>query len=95
MARRNIADIRDKIRIGHYDLTVHAIEEMAEDGLDILDFEQSILYGQISRIEKDDPRGTRYVIEGPAIEEQISVGSVGRFIDDRYLIITIYAIAGF
>jgi hypothetical protein len=50
------------------------------------------LYGQISRIEKDDPRGARYIVEGPAIEEQISVGSVGRFIDDRYLIITIYAI---
>ena len=93
MARRNIDDIRDNIRVGKYDMTVHAIEEMAEDGLDILDFEQSILYGQISRIEKDDPRGTRYVIEGPAIEEQTSVGSVGRFIDDRYLIITIYAIA--
>ncbi len=93
MARRNIDDIRDNIRVGKYDMTVHAIEEMAEDGLDILDFEQSILYGQISRFEKDDPRGTRYVIEGPAIEEQMSVGSVGRFTDDRYLIITIYAIA--
>jgi len=95
VARRNIDDIRDNIRVGKYDMTVHAIEEMAEDGLDILDFEQSILYGQISRIEKDDPRGTRYVIEGPAIEEQMSVGSVGRFIDDRYLIITVYAIADF
>jgi Domain of unknown function (DUF4258) len=93
MARRNIDDIRDNIRLGTYDMTVHALEEMAEDGLDILDFEQSILYGQISRIEKDDPRGTRYVIEGPAIEEQISVGSVGRFVNDRYLIITVYAIA--
>ena len=88
MTRRNIDDIREKIRLGKYDMTV-------QDGLDILDFEQSILYGQISRIEKDDPRGTRYVIEGPAIEEHISVGSVGRFIDDRYLIITIYAIADF
>ena len=92
MARRNIDDIRDNIRVGEYDMTLHAIEEMAEDDLDILDFEQSILYGQISRIEKDDPRGTRYVVEGPAIDEQISVGSVGRFIDDRYLIITVYAI---
>ena len=52
MPRRNIDDIREKIRLGKYDMTVHAVEEMAEDGLDILDFEQSILYGQISRIEK-------------------------------------------
>jgi len=73
-------------------MTVHAVEEMAEDSLDILDLEQSILYGRVSRIEKDDPRGSKYVIEGPAIEEQISVGSVGRFVDDRYLVITVYAI---
>jgi len=52
-------------------MTLHAMEEMAEDGLDIFDFEQSILNGQISRVEKDDSRGTKYVIEGPAIEEQI------------------------
>lgn len=63
MARRNIDDIRDKVRIGKYDMTVHAVEEMAEDDLDILDFEQSILYGRVSRIEKDDPRGSKYIIE--------------------------------
>ena len=92
MARRSIDDIRDKVRIGKYDMTVHAVEEMAEDSLDILDFEQSILYGRVSRIEKDDPRGSKYIIEGPAVEDQISVGSVGRFVDDRYLVITVYAI---
>ena len=37
MARKNIEDIRDNIRAGNYAMTVHAIEEMAEDGLDILD----------------------------------------------------------
>jgi len=73
-------------------MTVHAMEEMAEDGLDILDFEQSILYGRVLRMEKDDPRGIKYVIEGPAIEEKVWVGSAGRFTNDRYLIITVYAI---
>jgi hypothetical protein len=81
MTQRNIDDIREKVRLGEYDMTIHALEELAEDRLDILDFEQSILYGQISRIEKSDPRGTRFVVEGPAIEEQISVGSVGRFVN--------------
>jgi hypothetical protein len=92
VARRNIDDIREKIRLGKYDVTIHALEEMAEDGLDYLDFEQSVLYGHISRTEQDDPRGTRYVIVGPAIEEDISLGSVGRFTNDRYLVITVYAI---
>ena len=38
MPRRNIDEIREKIRLGKYDMTLHAMEEMAEDGLDIFDF---------------------------------------------------------
>lgn len=40
------------------------MEEMAEDEFDILDVEQAILSGHISRSEKNDPRGTKYVVEG-------------------------------
>ena len=74
-------------------MTIHAMEEMAEDNLDILDIEHGILTGQIARIEKDDRRGTRYVLEGFAVDRQIFVGIVGRFTaKGRYLIITIYKI---
>jgi hypothetical protein len=45
-------------------MSAHAMEEMAEDGLDIEDVEQAILNGRIARIERDDPRGTKYVVEG-------------------------------
>ena len=75
-------------------MTVHAIEEMAEDDLDILDVEQAVLNGQIVRREKDDPRGTKYVVEGLAADGEISVGVVGRFqANERYLIITIYEVS--
>lgn len=50
-------------------MTVHAMEEMAEDNLDILDVEQAILNGPVARIEKGDPRGTKYVVEGFAVDE--------------------------
>ena len=73
-------------------MTVHAMEEMAEDNLDILDIEHAILDGQISRIEKGDPRGTKYVIEGFAVDGQTPVGTVGRFTNERYLIITVYEV---
>ena len=74
-------------------MTAHAIEEMAEDGLDILDMENAVLHGQITRIERDDPRGTTYVIEGRAADQGTPVGVVGRFTGTgRYLIITIYTI---
>jgi Domain of unknown function (DUF4258) len=74
-------------------MTVHAMEEMAEDDLDILDVEQAVLNGQIIRREKDDPRGTKYVIEGLAADGETPLGVVGRFQDrERYLIITIYEV---
>ena len=75
-------------------MTVHAAEEMAEDDLDILDIEQAILSGQVVRRQKDELRGTKYVVEGFATDGTTSVGVVGRFLSrERYLIITIYEIA--
>jgi hypothetical protein len=75
-------------------MSVHAAEEMAEDDLDILDVEHAILNGQVTRRQKDDPRGTKYVVEGLAMDGTTSVGVVGRFPgSERYLIITIYEIS--
>jgi hypothetical protein len=69
------------------------MEEMAEDRLDILDIEQALLYGRITSIERDDPRGTKYVVEGTVVDRQTPVGVVGRFTSrSRYLIITVYKI---
>ena len=93
MPRSNIARIQERIRQRQYDMSVHAMEEMAEDGLDIVDVESAVLSGQVSRIERDDPRGTTYVIEGMAADESTPVGVVGRFTGTgRYLLITVYAI---
>ena len=76
-------------------MTVHAMEEMAEETLDILDMEHALLFGKVTRIEKDDPRGTRYIVEGVAVDGQTQVGVVGRFTTvRRYLIITVYEITG-
>jgi hypothetical protein len=75
-------------------MTVHGMEEMAEDDLDILDIEQALLTGKIVRKEKDDPRSTKYVIEGLATDGETLVGVVGRFQGrERYLIITIYEVS--
>jgi len=93
MSKKRIAQIRDKIRFREYDMTAHATEEMAEDDLDILDVEQAVLNGKITKIEKDDPRGTKYVIEGTGADQITPVGVAGRFTgNDRYLIITVYEV---
>jgi len=53
----------------------------------------ALLYGRITSIERDDPRGTKYVVEGMAVDRQAPVGVVGRFTRrSRYLIITVYKI---
>jgi hypothetical protein len=75
-------------------MTDHAMDEMAEDGLDIVDVENAVLTGRLSRLEKDDPRGTKYVIEGVAADGTTPVGVGGRFTSHgRYLIITVYEIS--
>jgi hypothetical protein len=91
--RSNIARIREKIRLRQYDMSAHAMEEMAEDLLDITDIENALLHGQITRIERGDPRGTKYIVEGIASDQSTLVGVVGRFTGTgRYLIITVHTI---
>jgi hypothetical protein len=69
------------------------MEEMAEDFLDILDVETAVLTGTLERIERDDLRGTKYVVIGVAVDKRTPVGVVGRFADDRrFLMITVYVV---
>jgi len=93
VSRKDIDRIREKIRLRQYDMSAHAMEEMAEDLLSILDVEEAVLSGQIIRVEKDDPRGTKYVLVGTALNQQTPVGVVGRFASNgRYLIVTVYEV---
>ena len=62
MSRRILDRIREAIRDAAYDMTIHAVEEMAEDKLDTIEVETAILNGKLIKTEKDDPRGTRYTI---------------------------------
>lgn len=72
-------------------MTVHAVEEMAEDDLDVFDIEAAVLSGKVIRRNKQDPRGTKYTIQGQAVDGERLVGVVGRFhTTDRFLIITVY-----
>jgi len=69
------------------------MEEMAEDLLDIIDVEIAVLNGRITRIERDDPRGTKYVVGGTAADQRTPVEVIGRFTSSgRYLILTVYEV---
>ena len=93
MARSRIERIREKIRLREYDMSAHAMEEMAEDNLDIEDIESAILGGRLSKIDKEGMRGTIYTVKGLGLDQVTLVGVVGRFTTtERYLIITVYEI---
>ncbi|MDI6759401.1 MAG: DUF4258 domain-containing protein [Candidatus Brocadiaceae bacterium] len=74
-------------------MTYHAAEEMAEDGLGILDVESAILNGKVIKREKGDPRGIKYVVKGIGASQITPIGVVGRFKETGiFLIITVYKI---
>jgi len=85
--------IRERVQFQQYDMTAHAMEEMAEDELSIGDVVSAVINGNIVRTEKDDPRGEKYIIHGLAVDGATEVGVVGRFVThDRYLIITVFEV---
>jgi Domain of unknown function (DUF4258) len=93
MPQRVLNRIREAIRNETYDMTAHAVEEMAEDRLDFVDVEMSILNGKLVKTEKNDPRGARYTIHGVGADGITPVGTVGRFTGTgRYLLITVYEV---
>ncbi len=95
MPQRTLDRIQYAILTGEYDLTHHAIDEMAEDGLGIADVEHAILDGEITRVETEDPRGPKYTVIGLAKDQETEVGTVGRFTETGiYLVITVYEVTG-
>ena len=65
--------IRRAIRDGRYEFTVHALEEMDEDGLDESDIRYGILHGGICAELTEDPRGIRFVVLGKTHDETRSL----------------------
>ncbi|RMH87543.1 MAG: DUF4258 domain-containing protein [Calditrichaeota bacterium] len=60
--------MREKVRTRQYVMTLHAEEEMAEDGLSIFDIERGILTGRITERQKDYKTNEwKYVINGETL----------------------------
>ena len=89
---KTIQRIRQKIVSRDYYLSVHAEEEMLNDKLERKDVEYAILKGDIEKKLTHDFRGTRFRIQGPAIDGRI-IHVVCRFKEqDNLLVITAYAL---
>jgi hypothetical protein len=70
----------------------HTEEEMLDDELERKDIENAILKGRIEKKMTQDIRGTRYRMEGSALDDRL-IHVLCRFREDSNLIIiTVYAL---
>jgi hypothetical protein len=84
--------IQQRIIDREYYMSSHAEEEMLDDDLERADVENAILKGFIDKKMTHDSRGTRYRIEGEAIDQR-KIHVVCRFRETANLIIiTVYAL---
>ena len=83
--------IRRKVRFRQYIMTLHAVEEMDDDGLTVFDIEHCILTGEIAERQKDqDLSEWKYLIKGRAVmgSEMIVVMKLSP--TGKVVIITVY-----
>ena len=70
MFERTLKLMREKIRTRQYVITLHAEEEMNEDGLTIYDVERGILTGKIMERQKDRMTAEwKYRLNGKTLED--------------------------
>lgn len=87
--------IRRAARERRYEFTLHAIEEMDEDGLSEADIASVLLTGKLGRRLAKDQRGVRFVVRGSVRGLDRIVEVVCRFLPSNILrIITAYRLKG-
>jgi hypothetical protein len=88
---RLLWSIRDCIRTCRYLVSVHAAEEMTDDGLSITDVEHGILEGRIVERQRDSRTGEwKYVIRGSALDGESIYLVVKRHGVGKVLVITVF-----
>ena len=91
MFQRILKKFREKIRASQFVVTLHAVEELDDEGLSVLDLEHAILTGEIATRQKDaETREWKYLIKGRSLsdDELVVVGKLSPI--DKLVIITIY-----
>ncbi len=93
MYERILLRFWDRIRRRQYVVTVHAEEEMDEDGISVLDLESAVLTGEFLERQRDRvTREWKYVVKGTGLDGT-SVGVVGKLsLTGRLVIITVYRV---
>ena len=91
MFNQILQEIQEKVRSREYVLTLHAEDEMVQDGLTSFDVENALLTGKIVRRQKDLQRDEwKYVVEGQTHGSEIAVVVTKLTFSRKLVIITVY-----
>ncbi|MDW8325426.1 MAG: DUF4258 domain-containing protein [Anaerolineales bacterium] len=84
--------MRERIRARQYVMTLHAEEEMDNDGLTIYDVESVILTGEIIEQQRDrKSRERKYLVRGQTIDGEHTAVVVSKFgPTGKLVILTVY-----
>ncbi len=86
MFQRILQEMRDRVRQRQLVMTLHAEEEMTDDGFNIFDLERGILTGEIVERQKDGLLNEwKYLIQGETvngdnIEIVAKIGPTGKLV---------------
>jgi hypothetical protein len=88
---RVLRRFRNKVRRREYVMTVHAEDEMDDDGLNVFDVESTILTGRITLRQRDRrTREWKYVVSGQATDGTHAVVVAKLSPAGRLVILTTY-----
>ena len=83
--------ILEKVQNGQYRLSDHALVEMDDENVLEGDVHFGIQHGRLIKKLTRDPRGLRYVIQGPTMDGR-EIQVVCRIVAERVRIITVYLV---
>jgi hypothetical protein len=91
MFERVLKQFRERIKAARFVVTLHAAEELEDEGLSVYDVEAAILSGKITHRQKDLGSGEwKYLVSGHTLSHQRVVVVAKLSSTDKLVIITIY-----
>ena len=91
MYKRILRQMKERIRTRQYVMTLHAEEEMSDDGLSIFDVERAILTGEIIERQEDyHTKEWKYLISGFAVDSRLTIVVTKLSLTNTLIIITVY-----
>lgn len=83
--------IQQKVQRLEYVMSIHAEEEMTDDGLTIFDVEHALLTGKIVERQEDRQTGEwKYLVEGQTHGSEVAIVVTKLNLTGKLVIITVY-----